>query len=469
MPKRLHRHFTWIGIAIYLLALLIVSIVFHEQALKPLWMAWGVGVVLFFFLLTYVFNQRWQHDDRKLFLKKVFWVALGVRLVYVGAIIYYYYLQTGISLEYQAADSLNYHRWATYLSELVKEGHFRTVFRQLNANTMGFSDQGYVLYLTGLYTIIDNNILVPRLLKAVMSAFMCVFIYKTVSRNLGEKTARLAAVMAVFLPQFIHYNGTYMKETELLFLATFALERMDYLLHNKRNIVWNSILVVFLTALTFGFRTIVGMLLILSFLVAVWTSKKEQVSAKAKWTITAVVAAVGILFLLTPIGREMLIIFKVNFRESNFLVEKYQRLGMKYADYANWKTLAPGAFVLPLTNLVEVANDTQKMMNGAFFVKNFLAFFAMWSIVVAFRDKRWRSLNLIGTYTFAYILLMAFSFAVMSERYQLPALPGILMLSAWAMNRFRKKDFPFFYVYGALLLIAIVAWNYLKIAGRGLI
>ena len=120
MPKRLHRHFTWIGIAIYLLALLIVSIVFHEQALKPLWMAWGVGVVLFFFLLTYVFNQRWQHDDRKLFLKKVFWVALGVRLVYVGAIIYYYYLQTGISLEYQAADSLNYHRWAICADAVAK-------------------------------------------------------------------------------------------------------------------------------------------------------------------------------------------------------------------------------------------------------------------------------------------------------------------------------------------------------------
>ena len=469
MPKRLYLHFTWIGIALYLLSLLVVSIVFRAQALKPLWMAWGAGAVLMFFLLTYLFYQRWQRDERKRFLRKAFLVALGIRFVYVGAIIYYYYLQTGNSLEYQAADSLSYHQWAAYLSDLVKEGHFKSVFQLLNANTMGFSDQGYILYLTGLYTIIDHNVLGPRLLKALMSAFMCLSVYRLTSRNLGEKTARLATLMVVFMPQFIYYNGTYLKETEMLFLATLTLERMDYLLHSHRYTWWNILCVILLTTLTFGFRTIVGMLLILSFIVAVWTSKKEQVSKKARWIITGIVAAITLLLLLTPIGREMIIILKVNFRENNFLVEKYQQLGMRYAEYANWKTLAPGVFVLPLTNLVEVANETQKMMNGAFFVKNFLAFFAMWSVVVAFRDRKWRGLNLIATYTLGYILLMAFSFAVMSERYQLPAMPGIVILSAFAMRRFRRKDFPFFYAYCALLFIAIVAWNYLKIAGRGLI
>ena len=48
------------------------------------------------------------------------------------------------------------------------------------------------------------------------------------------------------------------------------------------------------------------------------------------------------------------------------------------------------------------------------------------------------------------------------------AWPGIIILAAFAMNRFRKKDFPFFYVYGVLLVLAIIAWNYVKIAARGL-
>lgn len=455
------------GIGIYLLSLLIVSLCFRNQALKPLWMAWGIGAVLFFFLLSYVFNQRWQHDNSKVFSKKVFWTAFTIRLIYVVAILFYYYWQTGISLEYNAADSMGYHQWAAYLSTLLTEGQFRRGFHELNAQTMGFSDQGYILYLTGLYTL-DKNILVPRLLKALMSAITCIFIYRLAQRNLGEKAGKLAAVMAVFLPQFLHYNGTYLKETEMLFVATFALERMDYLLHSKKFTFWNIFIPILLTAMAFGFRTIIGMLLILSCVVAVWAKKKEELNTKTRWIVTGAVAALGLLFLFTPIGREMLIILKVNVKESGYLVEKYRQLGMKYAEFANWKWLAPGAFVLPLSNLVEVANDTQKMMNGAYFIKNFMAFFAMWSIVVAFRDRQWRNLSLIGSFTLGYILLMALSFAVMSERYQLPAMPGILMLAAFAMQRFRKKDFPFFYVYCALLLMAIVGWNYLKISARGL-
>lgn len=467
MPRRLHRYFCWVGIAIYLISLLIVSVSFRNFALKPLWMAWGIGAVVFFFLLTYIFNQRWQHNDQKIFQRKVFWTALAIRMVYVGAIIFYYYWQTGISLEYNAADSLSYHSWAAYLSGLAKEGHFKQGIQVLNANTMGFSDQGYILYLTGLY-VFDKNILVPRLLKALMSAFTCLFIYRIAARNLGEKTGRLAAVMAVFLPQFIHYNGTYMKETEMLFLATFALERMDWLIHSKKYTFWNIFIPILLTALTFGFRTVLGMILLGSFLVCVLTSDKATVPNKTKWIISGVVTALVLIFLFTPIGREMLIIFKVNFRENNYLVEKYQDMGWKYASFAHWKYLAPGAFTLPITNLVEIANENQKMMNGSLFVKNYLAFFALWSIVMAFRDKKWRKLNLIGTFTFAYILMIAFSFAITSERYHLPAMPGIIILAAFAMNRFRKKDFPFFYVYGVLLVLAIIAWNYVKIAARGL-
>lgn len=468
MPERLHRHFQWIGVAVYVMALLIVSLWLKPYALKPLWMAWGVGTVLFFFVLTWFFQQQWRHAEQKAFVKKVFWVALSIRVVYVGAMMFYYYYQTGLSMEYGAADSLYYHYMACHLVNLAREGRLRELFVMLNGNTMGFSDQGYMLYLTGLYTFFGKNILIPRLLKALMSAYMCVAIYKLASRSLGEKTGRLAAVMAVFLPQFIHYTGTYMKETEMVFLATLALERMDYLIRSRRYTFWNIALPILLTALTFGFRTVVGMLLIASFVVFILFAKPQFISKKAKRIALVVIGVVVLVFLFTPIGWEMLIIFHLNFGESTALVDKYQALGLKYAEYASYKTMAHGAFVLPLTNLVEVANANQKMMTGTYFVKNYLAFFAMWGIVVAIRDKKCRNFSLIGSYTILYVLMIAFSFAFNSERYHLPAMPGILIMAAFAMTRFRKKDLGFYYLYIALLLIAIVYWNYLKLAARGL-
>ena len=468
MPDKLHRHFQWIGVALYLAALLIVSVCFRTYALKPLWMVWGVATVLFFFGLTYFCHRQWRYNDAKVFLRKVFWWALGIRLVYVGTIIFYYYWQTGVSFEYQAADSWMYHNTATYLSRLVRNGQAGEAFRLLNGSTMGFSDQGYLFYLTTLYTCFDNNILGPRLLKALMSAYTCVAIYKLASRSLGEKTGRLAAVMAVFLPQFIHYTGTYMKETELVFLATLALERMDYLIRSRRFTFWNILVPVLLTALTFGFRTIVGMVLLASFMVYIAFCPQELLSRKARLITLGITFAVTLILFFTPIGWEMYIIFKVNFLTGDAMVEKYQNLGMTYAEYASYKYMAPGAFTLPLTNLVEVANDNQKMMNGTFFVKNYLAFFAMWCFVAAIRQKRCHDFSLIGTFTLLYVLMIAFSFAFNSERYHQPALPGMLVMAAFAMTRFKRKDFAFYYSYDVLLLAAIVVWNYLKLASRGL-
>ena len=469
MPDKLHRHFQWMGVGIYLAALFIVSVWFRDYALKPLWMAWGIGTVLFFFGLSYVFQRQWRNDNAKTFQRKVFWWALGIRLGYVGAIIFYYYFQTGLSMEYEVADSRNYHQMACYLSNMARQGRFSEILPILNGNTMGFSDQGYVLYLTTLYTCFGKNILGPRLLKALMSAYLCVVIYKLAARNLGEKTARVAAVMAVFLPQFIHYNGTYMKETEMVFLATLALERMDYLIHAKRYNFWTVFVPMVLTMLTFGFRTIVGMTLIASFILGVVFCDKPLLSRKTRGVIVSITLVFAVLLLLIPIGKEMIIMYKINFMTGRELVEKYQQMGLEYAQYANGRYMAPGFFTLPLTNLVEVANANQKMMNGTFFVKNYLAFFALWCIVVSVREKQWRKFSLIGSYAILYALLIAFSFALNSERYHLPVMPCLLIMAAFAMTHFRRRDFKFYYAYGVLLLIAIVLWNYIKLAGRGLV
>ena len=469
MPDKLNRHFQWIGAGTYLIALLVVSLCFRTYALKALWLAWGVATVSFFFGLGYWCYRRWRNDPPKVFLRKVFWWSFGIRAVYVGFCMFYYYYQTGVSLEYGAADSYGYHWFACYLADLIRQGHIKEAFLVLNGNTIGFSDHGYILYLTTLYTCFGKNILGPRLLKALMSAYLCIVIYKLALRNFGERTARIATVMAVFLPHFIHYTGTYLKETEMVFLATLALERMDYLIHSKRYNFWNISVPCVLTALTLGFRTVIGMALIASFLFYVVFCEKDLLSKKIRVIIVLLTVVFAIVLVFTPIGWEMYMFARINFTTENATVEKYQRLQLKYAEYASGKYMVPGFLTLPLTNLVEVANPNQKMMNGTFFVKNYLAFFALWSIVVAIREKQWRKLSLVGSYTLFYALAVTLSFAFNSERYHFPVMPGLLIMAAFTMRRFRRKDFKFYYAYAIVLLIVIVAWNYIKLAGRGLV
>lgn len=469
MSKNLLRHISLFGLGLYLLALVVISVAFREYALQAKWVIWGVGEVLFFFVLTTVFYPRWKADEPKVFCRKVFFTALAIRVLYAFLICYYYYYQTGIAFEYGAADSLGYHKTAVYLSRWVRGGHIKYIFQYLNAYTMGFSDQGYTLWLTLIYTIFGPSLLTPRLFKAAMSAYLCLVVYRLGSRTFGERTGRLAAVMCVFMPILVQICGLHTKEAEMIFLSILAVERMDYLIRSKKYTFWNILCPIVLTALTFGFRTIIGMCLVFAFLVFIILSPNDLVGRKGK--IITVVATVLLFFafLFSPIGWEMKIIYKLKFTDLNYQAEKYEANGLKYSELANSWILAPGAFVLPLAPMVEPSPDHNKMIHGSMFVKNFLAFFAMLTLLIVIRQRKWRDFSLIGTYELSYLALIMFSFAANSERYHEPAIPILIIMAAYAMTHLRRKDLTLFYIYCGLLFVALLTWNWLKLSARGLV
>jgi hypothetical protein len=262
--------------------------------------------------------------------------------------------------------------------------------------------------------------------------------------------------------------GLHTKEAEMIFLSIFALERMDYLIRSKKYTFWNILVPILLTGLTFGFRTIIGMCLIFAFLVFVLLSSKDLVGKKGKIIILSVAVVVSLVFLLSPVGREMKIIYRLKFTDLSYQSEKYEAMGMRHSELAKSWYLAPGAFVLPLAPMVEESPDHNKMIHGSTYVKNFLAFFAMLAIVIAFRQKRWRDFSLIGAYELSYLALIVFSFAANSERFNEPAIPLLILMAAYAMTHLRHKDLKLFYVYCGLLFAALVFWNWLKLSARGL-
>ena len=469
METKLLRHITFIGIGLYLAVLITISLVFRGHALQPKWILWGVGEVLFFFLLITVFYPRWKNNEPKQFRRKVFWTALAIRAVYAFVMCYYYYYQTGMAFEYGAGDSYWYHITGAELSRFVRHGYISYVFNYLKAYTMGFSDQGEVLWLTLVYTIFGRNLLTPRLLKALMGAYLCLVVYKLGSRSLGERTGRLAAVMCVFMPILVQICGLHTKEMEMIFLSILALERMDYLIRSKKYTVWNILFPILLTGLTFGFRTIVGMCLIFAFLVFVVLSSNELVTMKGKIITLSAIVLVFLVFLFTGVGREMKIIYRLKFVNMKAQTERYEALGMKHSALAQNKYLIPGAFVLPLAPMVEESPDHNKMIHGSMYVKNFFAFFAMLAFVVVIRQKKWRDFSLIGAYELSYLGIIMFSFTANMERFHEPAIPLIILMAAYAMTHLRRKDLILFYVYCGLLFVALFVWNWLKLSARGLV
>jgi hypothetical protein len=62
-----------------------------------------------------------------------------------------------------------------------------------------------------------------------------------------------------------------------------------------------------------------------------------------------------------------------------------------------------------------------------------------------------------------------FTFTSNSERYHQPAVPLILVMAAYAMTHLRRKDLTLFYIYCGLLFVALFAWNWIKLAARGMV
>ena len=468
MTKKLLRHISIIGIGLYLLALIVVSVVFRSHAMQLKWILWGMGEVLFFFVLTTVFYPRWKHDEPKCFWRKVFWVALAIRVVYVVFSYYYFYFDVGSPFDVPG-DAIGYFNRSTRLARHMRRGDFEFVINYIKDFSWGFSDHGYLIWLTFLHTIFGPKILVVRFFKALMSAYLCIVVYKLGSRTFGERTGRLAAVMCVFMPLFILLTGTHIKEMEMIFLSILALERMDYLIRSKKYTLWNILFPILLTGMTFGFRTVIGMCLIFAFLVFVILSPKELVNRKGKIVTLSATVVVFLFFLFTMIGSEMKYIYILNFDGTDYMAKKYESLGMKYGEISKSKYVFPGAFVLPLAPLVKKAPDHNKMMHGCTYIKNFIAFFAMLSIIVAFRQKKWRDFSLIGAYELSYLGIIMFTFTSNSERYHEPAIPLMVLMSAYAMTHLRHRDMKYFYVYCGALLVALFVWNWLKLASRGLV
>ena len=467
MGTKLLRHISLIGIGLYFLALVIISLAFKEHALAQKWMIWGAIEVLFFFGLTAVFYPRWKNNDPKPFWRKVFWVALAVRMAYVVFSYYYYYAHTGFPFE-KPGDEVGYYKRSVYLAGFLREGNVSFIIDFLNKYTMGFSDRAYMVWLTLIHAVFGPSLLFDRFLKALMSAYMCIVVYKLGSRALGERTGRLAAVLCVFMPLLIQLTGTHLKETEMIFLSMLALERMDYLIRSKKYTVWNILFPILLTGLTFGFRTVVGMCLIFAFLVFIVLSPKELVNRKGKIITLSATGVVLLVFLFTAIGNEMEIYYRLNFSGADYLSKKYESLGLEYHELAQSKYLCVGAFVLPLAPMVKEAPIHNKRLNGSLFVKNLLAYFAMLALITVFRQRKWRDFALIGAYELAYLGIVMSTFTANSERYHEPAIPLLLVMAAYAMTHLRRKELKLYYVYCGVLLVALFAWNWLKLAARGL-
>ena len=456
------------GIFLYLISLILVSIIFLKYAIGAVWMILGFIEILVFFLMSNKLSSTWQRLSAKDYARDLFIGAFLLRLVWVVFSYFFFISQNGDPFEFDAADSWGYHHEAEWLMNepwSVVWGYYSDFYLDKGG---GVSDLGYPLYLMLLYRLIGSNIFVARVLKAIYGAITCVLLYKLAARNLNEQVGRIAGIFAMVMPNLIIYCGLHLKETEMIFLIVAFLERTDYVLR-ERMITWGKVILPLLLAVSlFLFRTVLGVLAFFSVATALLFSPNRTIRLARKLVVTVwVILAVAVLAggtIRTEIEGYW------NDRGENQAIKRevQTKQGNQWAKYATGTVMAPMAFVIPFSTMVDTDQQNQLVLHAGNYVRNYMGIFVLIFLFTAlFVKKNWRDFSLIGSFVIGYLGVVSMSGFANSERFLLPGLPCLILMWAYGISELNAKNYKFVNYWSVVVILMEVGWAYFKIGSRG--
>ena len=460
------KFFSSRAIYCYLITLALVSLVFMRHAMPFQFMLFGLVAVLLFFVFSNRLTLEWSRFKAETFVKKVFFVALIIRVIYIIFIYFYYIAMTGEPHAFHAADEYAYQTVATLCAE---EGFERLKWE---LSYFSFSDSGYPVWLSLEYVLLGTNVLTARVIKCVIDAFSCVLIYNLAKRNFGESVGRMAAIFCMLMPNMWYYCGVTLKETEMAFLTILFAERADLVLRSPKIKVVGVIIPALCILVMFTFRTALGAVMFAALAAGLIFSSSKQLVLWKKILYCSVFA----IWMFLTVGVEIV-------QETQQLWERRatnQAEGMEwrskraggneFAKYASATLFAPAIFTMPISSMVAIENqENQMMLNGANFIKNVFSGFVIFAMFFLLLKGGWREHVLPIALMCGYLVVLVFSNFAQSERFHFPILAFELMFAAYGISLMRNKHKRWYAIWLVVICVAVIGWAWIKLEGRGLV
>lgn len=459
------------AILLYIAALSVVSVIYMQYSLKWYWIVIGLISVVGFFKYGSTLYVKWGKYSPKLFEKKLFRTALIIRVIYVIFSYFFYLGMTGEPFEFGAADAMFYDYLGQSGARQISQGIFNIYDALGGFGGLGVSDSGYATYLSFVYSLTSNSIFIVRILKAILSAWTCLLIYRLAVRNFGDSVGRMAAIFCMLMPNLIYYCGLHLKETEMVFLTVLFIERADFLLRLKKIDIKVLFTVLLVGTSLFTFRTVLGAVAFLALFSALVLSSKRIISAGKKVILGFFVVILLGISLGDRISQEVEQVWssRADNQSKSMAWRAERKGGNSYAKYASAVVFAPMIFTIPFPTIIETeGQENQRMINGGNFVKNITSFFTILALFTLLFSGEWRKNVLPIAFMCGYLLVIAMSAFAQSERFHLPTVPFALMFAAYGISKLEKKHQRWFYIWLMLVFIAIFAWSWFKLSGRGM-
>jgi len=457
---------------VYLIALVATSLLFFDHLMTWYWIIIGIVEVWLFYYLAVQWEVGWKNRLSRSIESSLFGVTLIVRFLWIFG--YYLFTTSVWQTPWEqpigtAMDSVGYFDEAMWLNEMVKAGDISQYL--LYASTR-IDDVGYPVFLALCNLISDNSILFTRIPNAFFDAWTVILTYRLAKRNFDESIGRLSAYFVVLMPMVIFYSGTTMKESLMLMLTMWAVERGDFVIREKQYRSWHLVSFAFLAILLTFIRTALAWVIVLAFICALVFTSERIINKSRRVLILFLVVFVGVSFF----GGRIL-------EQSESLMEQANSTGANFeyrADRSGGNTLVSGLsklvfvpfmFALPFPTMVNIeGQNIQQLQNGGYYLKNILSFFCIFALFTLLPKKRWRSNVMIIAFLLGYLMALGLSSFAQSGRFHHPAIPVEMIFAAYGISQIKTiKQAKWFDYFLAVEFFVIIFWNWFKLRGRGLV
>ena len=466
------------SIAFFFVSLFICWAVFGYVPDMSLWLVAAISVIVFFYGSSAMLKSC-CNDGPKHFIRKVYIVGLVLRIIWV-LYMYFFFNSDYFGNTYgDTADTDWYMNFAKDLAIWLKGESKLSLPEILDDNLSAIDDTAYPMWLAIGYVFWgeSSDIFMPMMVKCIVNAYCAVCIYRVAKRHFGEGAARMAAIFVALNPNMIYWCGNMFKEAEFVFLCCVFIDKTDEALSsNKIGLasLWPGLLA---GVSLFFFRAALGVSAFLALFAHIVFASNKVLSFNKKIVAGILVA----LTLFVSIGDSLRTKTETLFETAQSTEEQQKNMewrskleaGNKFAKYAGAAVFAPLIFTIPFPtfNAAQEGQLLQIQLSGGYFIKNIFSFFVILVLLMMLISGEWRRHVFILAYTLAYHMVLVMSNFAQSGRFHMPVWPMILLFAAYGIqiaktNGRIRKWFPIVLV---LEIFICLAWNWFKLAGRGLV
>lgn len=437
-----------------------------------------ISIVLFFFAGRSISNNFSLLSEKK-FLRSVFTVGFILRILWILYMFYIFNPRYYGTRHGDGADTLWFMEFGRYLADWISGQSQFTLTQIIEINGSAIDDVGYPMILGVEYLLTGriSDVFIPYVVKSILGAYCAVCTYRITKRHFAEGAGRIAAIFVCLNPNIIYWCGTMMKEAEMVFFCCLAVDKFDEALSSNSQLTIKSLLPGILCGFVLLFmRTTMGLALFLGVLVHVLMADKKIISVGKKIFIGTLVAIVLFITVGDRIiyqSRGYIQSVQSGYQEGYMEWRSRRAGGNEFAKYAGAGVFAPLIFTIPFPtfNQANVDQLLQIQLSGGYFIKNILSFFTIILLIQLLISGEWRKHVFILAYTVGYLVVLVFSGFAQSGRFHMPIWPMLMIFAAYGVqlaktDKKMRKWFTYV-LYGEVFIC--LAWNWFKLAGRGMI